>query len=167
MTGQRGPPLPGKKTKVLSRVPSHISTMTWKARAPVRSSTTCISLSPPRLLTVREIYSRFSEVGFRQRPGRATDRHSRRRFPVDDRPATFEQRQGCARKVEDAVDQGRRLHVIVAQRRVCGKRFPADISGHFGALRRLEPARRPAQPLVAGERAARSGQAVYGREERF
>src|SRR5215472_5318477 len=44
MTGQRGPPLPGRKTKVLRRVPSRIGTIVWKARAPVRSSTICMDL---------------------------------------------------------------------------------------------------------------------------
>src|SRR5580700_5984912 len=38
MTGKRGPPSTGKKTKVLRRVPSRIGTMVWKARAPVAVS---------------------------------------------------------------------------------------------------------------------------------
>src|SRR6516162_3372477 len=44
MTGQYGPPLPGRNTKVLRRVVSRIGTIVWKARAPVRSSTICMDL---------------------------------------------------------------------------------------------------------------------------
>jgi hypothetical protein len=90
------------------------------------------------------------EVGFWQRPGWSADMDGRRRFSVDGRPAPFEQRQRCVGEVDDAVDQGWRLHFRVAQGGVRGKRFPTNILGHLCAFRRLEAARRPAQVLVTG-----------------
>jgi hypothetical protein len=53
MTGQRGPPVPSRKTNVLSRVPSRIATMAWKARAPAQSSTTFIGLTSLLRFAVR------------------------------------------------------------------------------------------------------------------
>jgi hypothetical protein len=48
MTGQRGPPLSGRNTKVLSRVPSRIGTMAWNARAPARSASSIAVLRKKR-----------------------------------------------------------------------------------------------------------------------
>src|SRR6516162_3564580 len=43
MTGQRGPPHPGRNTKVLRQLSSRIGTMACKAPAPLRSSTICMN----------------------------------------------------------------------------------------------------------------------------
>jgi len=48
MTGQRGPPICGKNTKVLSLVPSRIATMAWKARARARSGSSMAMLRKKR-----------------------------------------------------------------------------------------------------------------------
>ena len=45
MTGQLGPPVPGRNTKVFSRAPSRIGTMAWKPRVFAVLSTICIA--PP------------------------------------------------------------------------------------------------------------------------
>src|SRR5712691_574610 len=63
MTGYRGPPLPGRYTKVLRRVPSRIATIVWKQRTPLALSTTCMAL--PSLLTAAS-----------PRAGRGLDPHS-------------------------------------------------------------------------------------------
>src|SRR6516165_8139722 len=55
MTGQRGPPLSGRNTKVLSRVPSRIATMAWKAQAPARSARSIAML--------RQKKSRYDHTG--------------------------------------------------------------------------------------------------------
>src|SRR6516162_8138111 len=48
MTGQHGPALFGRNTKVLSLVPSRIFTMAWKARAPPRSASSIAILRKKR-----------------------------------------------------------------------------------------------------------------------
>ena len=90
------------------------------------------------------------KIGFGKWPPRCADRH--RCFVVDHRPAPPEERHRYMGEIENALDQLRRLHLGIAERGVAGKGFPSDIFDHWGALGRLEAARRAAQPLVAGKR---------------
>ena len=71
---------------------------------PARADPLDRKLDDLRAVRLRATETHLSEVGLRQRPGRGTDRHGRRGLAVDHGPAPFEQRQGGAGEVDDAVD---------------------------------------------------------------
>src|SRR5215813_7677912 len=72
-----------------------------------------VRLYPPAAVSLLASAPASSEVGFRQRSRRHTDRHRCRSLAVDNCPAPFEQRQGDANEIDNTADERRGLHFLV------------------------------------------------------